>query len=42
MEESLVMTVMGEDRPGLVEALARTVSERGGNWLESRMSHLAG
>ncbi len=39
---SFVMTVMGPDRPGLVEALARVVAEHGGNWLESRMARLAG
>lgn len=42
MDQSLVMTVIGDDRPGLVEMLARSVSEHGGNWLESRMSHLGG
>jgi glycine cleavage system regulatory protein len=39
---SLVLTILGDDRPGLVEALARTVAENGGNWVESRMAHLAG
>ena len=39
---SLVLTVIGRDRPGLVEALATTVAAHGGNWLESRMAHLAG
>ena len=39
---SLVLTLIGSDRPGLVEALASTVAEQGGNWLESRMAHLAG
>ncbi len=38
----LVMTVIGVDRPGLVEGLAELVAEHGGNWLESRMSHLGG
>jgi glycine cleavage system regulatory protein len=38
----LVMTVIGEDRPGLVESVARVVAEHGGNWLESRMSRLGG
>jgi len=38
----LVVTLIGPDRPGLVEAVARTVAARGGNWLESRMIHLAG
>ena len=38
----LVLTLIGVDRPGLVEAVAQTVADRGGNWLESRMIHLAG
>ena len=39
---SLVLTVIGADRPGLVEALSRTVADHGASWLESRMAHLAG
>jgi glycine cleavage system regulatory protein len=39
---SLVLTVLGTDRPGLVEAIARVVAEHGANWVESRMAHLAG
>ncbi|HET9552434.1 MAG TPA: ACT domain-containing protein [Anaeromyxobacteraceae bacterium] len=39
---SLILTLIGPDRPGLVEALAAPVAEHGGNWLESRMAHLAG
>ena len=39
---SLILTVIGADHPGLVEKLATTVSANGGNWLESRMAHLAG
>jgi glycine cleavage system regulatory protein len=42
MQRSLVMTVIGEDRPGLVESVASLVTEHGGNWLESRMSRLGG
>src|SRR5215475_13488672 len=42
MQRSLVMTVIGEDRPGLVESVAGVVAEHGGNWLESRMSRLGG
>jgi len=38
----LVMTVIGPDRTGLVESVARVVAEHGGNWLESRMSRLGG
>jgi glycine cleavage system regulatory protein len=36
------MTVIGQDRPGLVESVAALVAEHGGNWLESRMSRLGG
>jgi glycine cleavage system regulatory protein len=42
MQHSLVMTVIGQDRPGLVESVASIVAEHGGNWLESRMSRLGG
>jgi len=42
MQRLLVMTVIGEDRPGLVESVAAIVAEHGGNWLESRMSRLGG
>lgn len=39
---SLVLTILGTDRPGLVESLARVVADHDANWLESRMAHLAG
>ncbi|MBI2924639.1 MAG: glycine cleavage system protein R [Verrucomicrobia bacterium] len=42
MQVSLVMTVIGPDRPGLVDSVASLVAEQGGNWLESRMSRLGG
>ena len=42
MQRLLVMTVIGQDRPGLVESVAGLVAEHGGNWLESRMSRLGG
>lgn len=42
VQVSLILTVIGRDRPGLVEALAQLVSSHGGNWLESRMAHLEG
>lgn len=38
----LVLTLIGTDRPGLVEAVAGIIAAHGGNWLESRMTHLAG
>ena len=36
------MTVIGADRPGLVETVASIVASHDGNWLESRMSRLGG
>jgi glycine cleavage system regulatory protein len=42
MQVPLVMTVIGKDRPGLVESVASLVAQHGGNWLESRMCRLGG
>src|SRR2546422_10827389 len=39
---SLVLTVIGADRPGLVEALSKTIADHGASWLESRIAHRAG
>ena len=39
---SLVMTLIGPDQPGLVDALARVIAAQGANWLDSRMAHLGG
>lgn len=36
------MTVIGKDRPGLVESVASLIAQHGGNWLESRMCRLGG
>lgn len=42
MSVSLVLTVIGNDRPGLVEQLATAISRHQGNWLESSMANLSG
>ena len=42
MTTPFVFTFIGADQPGLVEKLSQTVAAHGGNWLESRMSELAG
>lgn len=42
MLSTLVMTVIGPDRSGLVELVASRVASHGGNWLESRMCRLGG
>jgi glycine cleavage system regulatory protein len=41
MAKTLVLTFIADDRPGLVDRLAETVADAGGNWLESRMANLA-
>jgi glycine cleavage system regulatory protein len=40
--EHLVLTVIAQDQPGLVERVAQCVANHDGNWLESRMSRMAG
>lgn len=42
MLTTLVMTVIGADRPGLVQLVSACVADHGGNWLESRMCRLGG
>jgi glycine cleavage system regulatory protein len=42
MQSTLVMTIIGADRPGLVDSVASLVAAHGGNWLESRMARLGG
>jgi glycine cleavage system regulatory protein len=42
MQATLVMTVIGPDRKGLVASLAKIVAAHEGNWLESRMCRLGG
>ena len=42
MRTYLVLTVIGEDKPGIVESLAKVISDHSGSWLESSMSQLAG
>lgn len=42
MHVSLVLTVLGPDRPGVVEELASLLAAHQGNWLESRMGRLGG
>ncbi len=42
MNTSLVITVIGPDRPGLVSRLSDVAQRFGANWEESRMASLAG
>lgn len=39
---TLILTVVGSDRPGLVATVAHIVDEHGGNWENSRLAELAG
>lgn len=38
----LVITVFAPDKAGQVERIAQCIADNGGNWLESRMSRMAG
>lgn len=40
--QRLALTLIAPDKPGIVELVAKTVSDHGGNWLESQMARLAG
>ena len=42
MAHHLVLTVIGDDRPGLVGELSTVISAHQGSWLESSMAQLAG
>lgn len=42
MNQYLVLTALGEDRPGIVNQLSKAILEHGGNISESRMSVLGG
>ena len=42
MSTSIVVTVISDDRPGIVESLSHVLTEHGANWAESSMMALAG
>ncbi|HRP97915.1 MAG TPA: ACT domain-containing protein, partial [Rhodocyclaceae bacterium] len=42
MAQFLVLTVIGDDRPGLVEEISTLLTEHGASWLDSSMARLAG
>lgn len=42
MLTTVVITIFGPDRPGLVDSVATRAAAHGGNWLESRLLHLGG
>ena len=42
MGTSIVLTVVSDDHPGIVETLSEVIAGHGGNWTESSMMSLAG
>jgi glycine cleavage system regulatory protein len=42
LKKSIVLTVISEDHPGIVETLSKTLASHGGNWDKSSMLSLAG
>jgi len=42
MHVSLIITILGADRPGLVSSISEVLESHKANWSESRMAHLAG
>ncbi len=42
MKTELVLTLIGEDRPGLVEQVSQLIANRQGQWLDSNFSRLQG
>ena len=42
MKKSMVISVLGNDSPGLVESLSKIIAAHSGEWIESRMASLAG
>ena len=42
MKATLVLTLIGVDRPGLVKAISNVASRHGANWEASRMARLGG
>lgn len=41
MPKTFILTFIANDRPGLVDLMSEVVHDHGGNWLESKMAHLA-
>ena len=42
MNTSIVLTVIANDQPGIIETVSNTLHNHGGNWTQSSMSSLAG
>jgi len=42
MSKSIVITLIGEDRPGIVESISSIITQYKGEWVDSRMANLSG
>lgn len=42
MDQQWILSVLSDDRPGVIKQIAELVTHHGGNWLESRLTQLAG
>ncbi|WP_045860562.1 glycine cleavage system protein R [Teredinibacter purpureus] len=42
MLKNLIVTLISDDKPGIVESVASVITQHHGNWLESQLAKLAG
>ncbi|GAA5525975.1 hypothetical protein Maes01_02554 [Microbulbifer aestuariivivens] len=42
MQQHLVISLISDDKPGIVEKLSAVIADNSGNWEDSRMEHFAG
>lgn len=42
MDKQFILSILSDDKPGVVKHIAQTVSQHGGSWQESRLTQLAG
>lgn len=42
MNTSIVLTVIADDKPGVIKTVSSTLTSHGGSWIQSSMSSLAG
>ena len=42
LDRTLILSVIGKDKPGLTRIIAEAVHDAGGNWLESQLSRIGG
>ena len=40
--QNYILSIIGDDKPGLVDAVAQAIADVGGSWLESRLANLSG